>query len=455
MGAPATADDFLALVSRSGLVDPATLEATRERLRMDPAGTGPPESTAETLVRDGVLTLFQARQFLQGRGRNCHIARYRVLELIATGGMARVYLCLDPESRRLVAAKVLPSAMRSNPEAVARFKREARATHALKHPNIVQALEVGRLGRQHYLIMEHVDGCSLQDIVACQGPLDLARAAHYTAQAAAGLQHAFEAGWVHRDIKPANLLVDRHGTVKILDFGLARLLRGSGEQITDKYDDKTVLGTADYVAPEQVMQGRRVDIRADVYGLGATLFFQLAGRAPFAEGTVAQKLLWHLVRDAAPLDQLRPEIPWPLAQLVARMMAKDPDKRPGTPAEVIEALRPWVPEAVPPPPEGVIPPLGLGVRRFLASGVPGRERKRQPAPDRPPADRPTRLPPGRAGSGSWRPRCWWGWESWPLWTSEPEGRKRPCRDPCIQGKNCLPRRVTVWEWIPLIWPPAT
>src|SRR5262249_47305601 len=157
--------------------------------------------------------------------------------------------------------------------------------------------------------MEYVDGISLQHLVASHGPLDLLRVSHYIAQAAAGLQHAHEAGWVHRDIKPANILLDRNGVVKILDLGLARFFHEEGDTLTRELEDRTVRGTADYLAPEQVTDSHHVDIRADIYSLGGTFYFLLVGQPPFGEGSLPQKLIWHQLRDPAPLRERRPDVP--------------------------------------------------------------------------------------------------------------------------------------------------
>src|SRR5262249_20349488 len=154
-----------------------------------------------------------------------------------------------------------------------------------------------------------VDGASLQEVVRKGGPMDVARACHYIAQAAEGLQHAHEAGWVHRDIKPGNLLLDRSGTVKVLDMGLARDFSDeSGSPLTKKLDKSTVLGTADYLAPEQAKDSHEVDIRADIYSLGATLYYLLAGRAPFEKGSVAEKLIAHQQHDPEPIRNLRADM---------------------------------------------------------------------------------------------------------------------------------------------------
>src|SRR4029077_4492645 len=163
------------------------------------------------------------------------------------------------------------------------------------------AYDIDSDNKMHFLVMEYVDGSSLHEIVKRFGPMDVTRAAHYMAQAACGLQHAHEAGIVHRDIKPGNLLVDRSGTVKILDMGLARFFHDDRDELTKQYDAGSVLGTADYLAPEQALDSQPVDTRAHIYSLGATLYFMLAGKSPFQAGTVAQKLIWHQVRQPKPI----------------------------------------------------------------------------------------------------------------------------------------------------------
>ena len=260
-----------------------------------------PGRLAGLLVRDGVLTHFQAEQFLQGKWRRFTIGKYKVLERLGSGGMGSVYLCEHKLMRRRVAVKVLPTAKAEDTSSLERFYREARAVAALDHPNIVRAYDIDQDDKLHFLVMEHVDGSSLQEIVKKAGPMDVLRACHYMRQAALGLQHAHEtAGLVHRDIKPGNILVDRNGIVKVLDMGLARFFHDEEDMLTKKYDEN-VLGTADYLAPEQALDSHAVDIRADIYSLGATFYFCLTGRTPFAEGTVAQKLIWHQTRQPKPI----------------------------------------------------------------------------------------------------------------------------------------------------------
>jgi hypothetical protein len=203
--------------------------------------------------------------------------------------------------------------------------------------------------------------------------MDVTRTAHYIRQAAIGLQHAHEtAGLVHRDIKPGNLLLDRTGTVKILDMGLARFFHDDSDNLTRKHDEN-VLGTADYLAPEQALDSHAVDIRADIYGLGATFYYILVGTTPFNEGSVAQKLIWHQTRQPKPVRSVRPEVPQPLAAVLEKMMAKDPDHRFQVPGEIVEALAPWTQTAIPPPPEDEMPRLcpaasGMAVAEVPAAG---------------------------------------------------------------------------------------
>jgi serine/threonine protein kinase len=366
MAAPETTNTFLDVVRKSGLIDPRRLTQYLSDLDGRP---GTPQGLARALIRDGLLTLFQAEQLVQGKWRGFDLGKYRVLELLGSGGMGRVFLCQHLLMSRLVAVKVLPTVQAADPQAVERFYREARAAASLDHPNIVRAYDVEHDQRLHYLIMEFVDGRSLHHIVAEHSPLDPAHASHYIAQAAAGLHHAHEAGWVHRDIKPGNLLVDRQGVVKILDMGLARFFREDRDGITRRYDDNAVLGTADYLAPEQVSNSHDVDIRADVYSLGATFYFLLTGKAPFEEGNVGQKLLWHQVRDPEPVRGFRPEVPEALAAVVERMMEKDRERRYQTPGEVIEALGPWTGEPLPPPlREG--PRFSPLVRKLIQAAAP-------------------------------------------------------------------------------------
>jgi serine/threonine protein kinase len=377
MPAPASTSDFLDLVRKSGLVDADRLAPVLRKFP-DPSDT-PVRQLADELVCAGLLTFFQAKQIQQGRYKRFQIAsKYRLLELLGVGGMGAVYLCEHEYMKRLVAVKVLPvDKIASDPTALDRFYREARAVAALSHPNVVQAFDIDKFDSVHFLVMEYVDGSSLQDIVARYAGrkqwFDPVRAAHYITQAAAGLQHAGALGLIHRDIKPGNLLLDRSGVVKVLDLGLARFFDHRHDGLTERFDDKCVLGTADYLAPEQVTNDKPVDVRADVYGLGGTLYYLLTGSSPFPDGTVAQKLIAAQTQKAKPVTTFRPDVPPALIAVVDRMMAKSPADRYQTMAEVIDALAPWTATLISRPDEAEMPVLSPAVlERMTTNPLPGR-----------------------------------------------------------------------------------
>ncbi len=357
MPAPVNAVDFFEVVRKSGLVPDDQLRAELARLRSATAVPPTIDQAAAALIRDGLLTRFQAKQMKVGRYKRFEIAgKYRLLELLGVGGMGAVYLCEHVFMKRLVALKVLPSDKMQEQSALMRFYREARAVAALDHPNIVRAHDIDKYEGLHFLVMEYVDGASLQEVVARHGPLDPVRAAHYTAQAAHGLHHAHQLGMVHRDIKPGNLLLERTGVVKILDMGLARFFDQTHDNLTEKFDNNCVLGTADYLAPEQAVSNV-VDIRADIYALGGSLYFLLTGQSPFPDGTIAAKLIAHQQQDPRPVTDFRPDVPPELLAVLGKMLRKNPAERYQTPAELYEALAPWAGLNLPPPPANEMPDL--------------------------------------------------------------------------------------------------
>lgn len=362
MPAPATSEELLDLVRKTDVVDPQVLDDYLQQLRA--AGPIPtePKAMAGLLIRDGLLTNFQAGLFILGRSTGFTIGKYRILERLGTGGMGSVFLCEDRRLRRKVAVKVLPPRIAKDPASLARFQREAHVVAVLDHPNIVHAHDFCQDDNLYYLVMEYIDGVSLQELINKQGPLDVERSCHYIRQTAEGLQHAHEAGLIHRDIKPGNILVDRSGTVKVLDLGLARFTDDRNEQITTNFDDGSIMGTADYLAPEQAMSLHDVDIRADIYSLGMTFYFLLAGQAPYRDGSVPQKLLWHQMKMPTPIREVRPEVPEAVAAILEKMIAKDPAARFQTPGELAEALVPFTQTAAPLPPE-------LGLRRLCPAAL--------------------------------------------------------------------------------------
>jgi eukaryotic-like serine/threonine-protein kinase len=275
--------------------------------------------------------------------------RYRVLSLVGHGGMGAVYKAEHRMMERLVALKVINPSLMANPHAVDRFNREFRAAAKLSHPNIVAAHDADHAGDLHFFVMEFVDGVSLDRLVAHNGPLSPMHAAYLIYQAAQGLQHAHEKGMVHRDIKPQNLMMTRQKKIKILDFGLIRLC---ADQAMDVLTDSEpsgkpgqttagmVLGTPDYIAPEQVTDARTADGRADIYSLGCTLYYLLTGQPPFPSGTTIEKLNLHLKSAPPSVATRRSDVPAELLRILDKMLAKDPAQRYQTPGELAKDLAP-------------------------------------------------------------------------------------------------------------------
>ncbi|GEM_PF-3318630 len=301
-------------------------------------------------------------------------ARYRIEELIGTGGMGAVFKAEHRMMKRSVALKVINPKFIQSKQAAERFRREVEAAGRLVHPNIVHSYDAEQAGDVHFLIMEYVKGTDLQKVLEQRGPLPVAEACEYIRQAAVGLQHAHENGMVHRDIKPQNLMVasvdaparsaskaegppllaPRAGTgiVKILDFGLASLTTeavadDAGNQPSTLDSQKSgltqagsLMGTPDYMAPEQGRDAHAADIRSDIYSLGCTLYALLAGKVPFPGGTAIDKVIAHSTNHAQPIGELRKDVPAALVNVLDKMMAKDPAERYQTPAEVAAALSP-------------------------------------------------------------------------------------------------------------------
>ena len=266
--------------------------------------------------------------------------RYRVIRKIGAGGMGEVYLAEHQMMARQVAIKAIRSEFVQNEEAISRFQTEVRTAAQLTHPNIVAAHDAEEFEGQHFLVMEYVDGKSLNELVASKGPLPVMRACNFTLQVARGLRHAHKKNMIHRDIKPSNLMATRSGVVKILDFGLAR-----ATQWNSKNDRSTttgiMMGTADFVAPEQARDAKSADIRSDLYSLGCTLFFILTGNAPFAGDNRLDKVFAHCNHPFPDVCTLREDVPLELSQIIQRVCAKDARERFQNPDDLIKALRPF------------------------------------------------------------------------------------------------------------------
>jgi serine/threonine-protein kinase len=338
-----TVDQFLELVRRSRLVEESQLQQALAACRVDHGGQLPeqPEQLAEHLLNAGLVTRWHCDKLLDGKHKGFFLGKYKLLRHVGTGGMSSVYLAEQMLMRRQRAIKVLPRRRVGDASYLGRFYQEAEATAKLDHPNIVRAYDVDHDGDTHYLVMEYVEGRDLQIIVQEQGPLDCATAAEYIAQAADGLHCAHASGLIHRDVKPANLLIDERGVVKILDLGLALFSDDDRASLTLTHNEN-VLGTADYLAPEQALDSHGVGPRADIYGLGGTLYFALTGHPPFPEGSLAQRIAWHQSKMPKDIRVERPDCPADLCAICFKMLQKKPAERYQTAQEVATALRDWL-----------------------------------------------------------------------------------------------------------------
>jgi len=333
-----TVDEFFAVLEKSRLLTSAQLAQAH-----DAAGNvDDPTAIARTLARQELITRWQAGQLLAGRS-SFYLGKYRLLELLGRGGMGNVFLGQHVTMNRRVALKIISRQIGKDHASLDRFLAEARAVASLDHPNIVQAYNVDNEGDRYYLVMEYVEGLDLQRLVELEGPLDCERAADYVRQAADGLEHAHQRNMIHCDIKPSNLLVNPQGVVKILDMGLARLTDRDESSVDDQ--DERVLGSVDYLAPEQALKDTDLDGRADLYSLGCTLYFLLTGHPPFPQGTLPERILKHQMQEPPSIRSQRRDVPADLAAICAKMMAKKREDRYQTAAEVSQALAQWRPSA--------------------------------------------------------------------------------------------------------------
>ncbi len=351
----ATAADLLADLRALHLLEPGSIQ---EAARLEDE-FAEPRKLALALVERQWLTLFQANMLLEGRATELVVGSYVLLARIGEGGMGEVFKARHQRLGHIVALKVLRKNRLSNPAAVQRFEREVMAASRITHPNLVRALDAGESDGRLFLVMEYIEGIDLHRLVKNAGPLSVGEACDYARQVAHGLAACHAQGLVHRDIKPSNLLLvgkERRGemrehpganaakpTVKILDLGLARFAEGNtetgGRRLTQL---GKIVGTADYMAPEQARDSRHVDGRADLYSLGCTLYYLLAGRPPFSGETRAEKLVSHQLEEAPRLERLRPSVPAELGAVVRKLLAKEPAERYQSADEIVAALEPFL-----------------------------------------------------------------------------------------------------------------
>jgi serine/threonine protein kinase len=365
-----TLGTFVALLKKSQL-----LEAEQYGQVAGELCTRFPEAKAlaRELIRRGWVTAYQVNQISQGKTNDLVLGSYIILERLGEGAMGQVFKARHKSMGRTVALKTLKKERLAHPDAIKRFHREIQAAGRLSHPNIVMAYDADQVGNTHFFVMEYVEGTDLSNLVKKKGPLRVPRACNYIMQAAIGLQHAHEQGMVHRDIKPHNLLLTRDGrTVKILDMGLARL--GEGDQdsaFSQLTHDGKVVGTPDYIAPEQARNSHTADIRSDIYSLGCTLYFLISARVPFpGGGSIMEKLMKHQTEEPIPIQLVAPELSDRVAEVVHKMIRRNPDERYQTPAEVAAALEPFAGGGDSEDHPGSAPSIQLGETGSLTTGTP-------------------------------------------------------------------------------------
>jgi len=344
MQRPTTADDFLSLLQKSNLLEGARFDQLMKKLAESSTPITDPSRLAALLIREQVLTRFQADQILQGRSKGFWVnKKYKILDQVGIGGMARVFLAEHIIMRRKVALKVLPTAKCADPPSLARFLREARAIASIHHPNVIRAYDIDQDADFYYIVLEYAEGETVAQYVEKHGPIPWPQACDYVYQAAAGLEHLLSCGLIHRDIKPSNIIIEHHGTIKLVDLGLAVFFEEKElDPLTIKYE-QNVLGTADYLAPEQAIDSHNVDGRADIYSLGATFCFMLCGESPFPKGTVMEKLHAHQTQPFKTIRDRAPDVPKDLDAILRKMLAKQPKDRFASMTDLRAALRRFLP----------------------------------------------------------------------------------------------------------------
>ena len=333
-----SAKSFLKLLERSGLVAEEQLKQELSSLKQKSDGRSVKTSDlTEHLIESGLITSWHTEKLLAGKYKGYFLGKYKLLRHLGSGGMSSVYLAQHRISEQLRAIKVLPRKKVSDKSYLDRFYLEARAAASLNHPNVVRIYDICNENDTHYMVMEYVQGQDLYELVTAGGAVEIEEAINYVAQAAEGLAHAHERDLVHRDIKPANVLKTDQGDIKILDLGLALVSQGESESLTVLHNEK-VMGTADYLSPEQAVNSHDVDSRADIYSLGCTLYYLLVGHPPFPKGSLAQRIAMHQSKEPVDIREGRPDCPDSLAHVCQKMMKKNPEQRYQNCAEVKAAL---------------------------------------------------------------------------------------------------------------------
>ncbi|MEM0925300.1 MAG: serine/threonine-protein kinase [Planctomycetota bacterium] len=326
--------DFVRRSLHAGLVELPDIKKVVVSL-MAQSAVFTPDRLAEGLVNADLLTPWQSRKLLSGKGRGFFLGNYKLLRPLGKGGMGVVFLAQHSVMNRLMALKILPAEASKDERRIERFKEEARASAKLEHRNIVQAYDFSQADGKLFIVMEYIEGIDLHRVVARDGVMSPAESLDAIIQTTDALAHAHQRGIVHRDIKPSNLLLRSDGTVKVSDMGLARI--GFAPAGSDTPNRLT--GTADFIAPEQAIDSHSVDARADIYSLGCTWYFLLTGRPPFSGDSVAERLAKHQTAKVPLVSDVRSDCPSAVVTLIQRMMAKRPSERPESAAELLATLK--------------------------------------------------------------------------------------------------------------------
>lgn len=323
-------------IAATGLMSRAEIQAL---VKEAPAELQPKdgEQLAGFLVEQKKLTEYQSRQILEGNGQSLLLGDYVILDELGQGGMGAVLKARHTHLERTVAIKVLEPQFGQTPKALARFRREVKATSRLQHPNIVVAHDAGETDGKHYLVMEYIEGTNLRELVEEIGPLSAGQAVHCVLEAARGLEYAHVHGVVHRDVNPSNIVLDSNGVIRILDMGIARVESPDDEQ-SQLTAVGQILGTVDYMAPEQALDAKSADPRADIYSLGVTLWYVLTGAVPYPADTMMGKLVAHQKEPIPSLPEACPQASPEVDQVFRRMLAKSPEERYQTMTDVITDL---------------------------------------------------------------------------------------------------------------------
>lgn len=382
--APTTVREFSDLVVRSRLLTEDQLKSASHSLASSGNDANDLNAIRRVLVANKGLTDYQATLLSRGHAEGFFLNEYRILDLLAKGRFSGVYKAIDATGR-IVAIKVLPASKAKDAEVLARFRREAKLLTKLDHPNVVRAINVGEANGRNYLVQEYLDGDTLEELLAQSKSIAPVPAARIILQAFTGLQHIHERGMIHRDLNPSNLMLigspDGNRVVKILDIGLGKAV--FDEQMTAPVDDPSrltndgvLIGTSDYLAPEQARQARSADIRSDIYSLGCVFFHALTGQPPFPDKSVLNQVMRHAIEAPRPLSEFLTEVPTGLQHVLNWMLAKEPAQRFATPQKAVEALQLFLKNT----------PANRSAK--LVRPIPVTPKKEEPAP-------PTSIPVGK------------------------------------------------------------